>query len=208
MSTFSKNIFFFFLGVPLTKSLARLIRVGVFRGALRFRAASLAMLGTSHRPALRSGRTPSTSRRARSSWPAQGRTLSPPLPHTTLPAGPFALCIWLFITTSCVRIEIPPDVLPPETMAALMADLHLLEGRRMGDKVLYAEEVAMADYYALIFQKHGISPDQYKRSHHFYSQYPELFSGIYDLVIETLQQRQIESENIPRHTPDTTEDNF
>ena len=89
-----------------------------------------------------------------------------------------------------------------------MADLHLLEGRRMGDKVLYAEEVAMADYYAVIFQKHGITPEQCRQSHHFYSQYPELFSGIYDLVIEILQRRQLESENIPRYTPDTPEDNF
>ena len=90
-----------------------------------------------------------------------------------------------------------------------MADIHLLEGRRMGDKVLYAEDVYMADYYTLIFQKHNVTPEQYKRSHHFYSQYPELFSDVYDLVIEMLQRRQIESENALRDTPtESSYDNF
>lgn len=76
-----------------------------------------------------------------------------------------------------------------------MADIYLLEGRRMGDKVLYADDVYIKEYYALIFQKHGITPAQYTHSHLFYTRYPDQFSKIFDRIIEILQQKQIDSES-------------
>lgn len=85
-------------------------------------------------------------------------------------------------------------------MATLLADIHLLEGRRIGDRVLYTENAYMRDYYTRLFEKHGVTEEQYRRSHYFYTQYPDLFSKVYDRTIEILQQKQIESENLPNTT--------
>lgn len=124
-------------------------------------------------------------------------------------------CLWnlraisigclLLVLPACVKVEIPPDVLPPEQMASILVDIHLLEGRRSGDKVLYSENHLMEDYYKAIFEKHSITDEQYRRSHHFYTQYPDLFSKIYDQVIEDLQLLQVE---ITDPTAPARDDNF
>lgn len=200
-----KNILFFDffpVGVPQAKVLKHLAWVGVFRGPLRSRASAAQAL-PAHRPTLRSGRTPSTSR---GSGACTVTTHRPNRSASLISTYFFTILIAIQLTaTSCVKVEVPPDVLDRDAMAALLADIHLLEGRRVGDRVLYTENALIKDYYARIFEKHNITEEQYRRSHYFYTQYPELFSQVYDRTIEILQKKQIESENAPNSSTQPSE---
>ncbi|WP_124398265.1 DUF4296 domain-containing protein [Thermaurantimonas aggregans] len=188
----------FAIGLAQARSFCAFAWVGVFRGPLRSRASAVQAL-PSHRPTLRFGRTPSTSR-----W-SGARSSVTYTPHRLANLNSLNLLTILIIlhlvATSCVRVEVPPDVLDREAMAALLADIHQLEGRRVGDRVLYAENAYMKDYYTRIFEKHCVTDEQYRRSHYFYTQYPDLFSQVYDRTIEILQKKQIESENVPNPSP-------
>lgn len=108
------------------------------------------------------------------------------------------LLITLFLLHSCKRndsVEIPAGVYPPDSMAQIMADIHITEAilQQKG----YQPE--LLDYKSAMIQKtlrdNGADPDRFNLSYEYYLSVPETFSTIYDQVISEISRREAAAAN-------------
>ena len=100
--------------------------------------------------------------------------------------GLIALIGMLFIQCGKKVQMVPKEVLSFDRMIPLLVDVHLIEGARNGSLIL-GDTNDIEDYYAKVYQKHGITEGQFKKSFKFYSSYPELFIPIYEKVLDSLK---------------------
>lgn len=103
------------------------------------------------------------------------------------------LLIILFLLHSCKgsdSAEIPSGVYSPDSMAMILADIHITESilQQKG----YQPE--LLDYKSALIQKtlrdNGANPHRFNRSYEYYLSVPETFSGIYDHVISEISRRE------------------
>lgn len=71
-------------------------------------------------------------------------------------------------------------------MVPILVDIHIAEGARNGSLIL-GDTNNIADYYAKIYEKHGITEAQFKQSFSFYSKETTLFIPIYEKVLDSLK---------------------
>lgn len=71
-------------------------------------------------------------------------------------------------------------------MVAVLIDIHIIEGARNGALIL-GDTNKIEDYYAKIYDKHGIEEDAFKTTFHFLSQHPKQFIPIYEQVLDSLK---------------------
>lgn len=99
----------------------------------------------------------------------------------------------LVLLNSCKEnesVDIPAGVFPPDSMALIMADIHITEAilQQKG----YQPE--LLDYKSALIQKtlrkNNASPERFNRSYEYYLSVPETFSVIYDQVISEISQRE------------------
>lgn len=100
--------------------------------------------------------------------------------------GLMVLTLMLFIQCGKKVQTVPKTVISFDQMIPLLVDVHLIEGARNGSLIL-GDTNDIEDYYAKVYQKHGITEDQFKKSFKFYSSYPELFIPIYEKVLDSLK---------------------
>lgn len=102
--------------------------------------------------------------------------------------------------------ETRPDwVLSPDSITPVIVDLHLVEGARIGRKVL-GDTTLIDHFYDKIWQKHGLTRARFDSNFRYYSQYPKVMDGIYDDVIEELNKMEanIEGSNRKGDDPEKT----
>ncbi len=92
---------------------------------------------------------------------------------------------------------LPPTVIPYDSMAAFLADVHRLEVMIQthswhADSARYR---AMPIYYQ-IMQRHGIDPTRFRQSWDYYLTHPHHMDSVYVRVIQRLRA-QIPSSNLP-----------
>ena len=92
----------------------------------------------------------------------------------------------LFIGCASPEVKIPQNVLTPEQMMPIMVDIHVIEGARNG-AIMLGDTNGIEDYYAKVYEKHGITEDQFKTSFAFYSDNPTVFIPIYEEVLDSLK---------------------
>lgn len=92
----------------------------------------------------------------------------------------------LFIGCASPEVQIPETVLTPEQMMPIMVDIHVIEGARNG-AIMLGDTNGIEDYYAKVYEKHGITEDQFKSSFAFYSDNPTVFIPIYEEVLDSLK---------------------
>ena len=92
----------------------------------------------------------------------------------------------LFIGCASPEVQIPETVLTPEQMMPIMVDIHVIEGARNG-VIMLGDTNGIEDYYAKVYEKHGITEDQFKSSFAFYSDNPTVFIPIYEEVLDSLK---------------------
>ena len=92
----------------------------------------------------------------------------------------------LFIGCASPEVKIPQNVLTPEHMMPIMVDIHVIEGARNG-AIMLGDTNGIEDYYAKVYEKHGITEDQFKSSFAFYSDNPTVFIPIYEEVLDSLK---------------------
>ena len=92
----------------------------------------------------------------------------------------------LFIGCASPEVKIPQNVLTPEQMMPIMVDIHVIEGARNG-AIMLGDTNGIEDYYAKVYEKHGITEDQFKSSFAFYSDNPTVFIPIYEEVLDSLK---------------------
>lgn len=109
----------------------------------------------------------------------------------------------LLLALGCASApEGPPEgVLEADAFVEVMADIQLLEAS--SKKRLRREDDEAAIYrgqYQAIFETHGITEAEFRASHAWWFDHPELLIGLYDGVIERLndwERKWTESEGQP-----------
>ncbi len=80
-----------------------------------------------------------------------------------------------------------------------MVDIHLLEAtinlNGGNTSKISAIKNDTAIYKMDVFKKHNISKEQYKESFYFYTQHPEFFTEVYQLILNNLSKMQAEVTN-------------
>ncbi len=94
----------------------------------------------------------------------------------------------------------PPgkDVMKPEKLIDLLADLHYYEGifemSFSFSTYLIDFNLDSLDLYQKLFDKHGVERNKFRNSLYYYSYDPALFESLYDRVVNELNRRIIETE--------------
>jgi hypothetical protein len=98
-----------------------------------------------------------------------------------------------FACTDAYKVKIPDSVLSKEKMAAVLLDIHLLEATLN----LNAGNVNASDGKLSfdIYNKHGITKEQYEESYTFYTENPEALKEVYDIVLNELSKLQVTVSN-------------
>lgn len=91
---------------------------------------------------------------------------------------------------SCGRNSVPEGIIKQDKMAALLVDLHLVDGSvSMASQPDTINKYAFGLYKA-VFQKHQVDTAVFRKSFKYYSEHPILMDKIYDGVLKNLQTRQ------------------
>lgn len=109
------------------------------------------------------------------------------------------LC-FLVMLSSCSgsgdNLDVPDDIIPRDSMVSALFDMHLIEGAKVGQKVM-GDTVKLNTYYTKLYQKYGVTKKQYEKSFNFYSEHPETMNKMYQEVIERLNKIQQEPPRTP-----------
>lgn len=102
--------------------------------------------------------------------------------------GNYAVSVLFILFVGCAspEVKIPQNVLTPEQMIPIMVDIHVIEGARNG-AIMLGDTNGIEDYYAKVYEKHGITEDQFKSSFAFFSDNPTIFIPIYEEVLDSLK---------------------
>ncbi len=120
------------------------------------------------------------------------------------------LIVLALVLTACINRQavLPEGYFSQEKMAAIMTDIHLIEGARSGTLFL-GDTNALPDYYARIYQKHNVTEAEFKANFTWYATYPEEMKKVYDAVLVNLSKREEEVKAKVSQEPepaDTTRD--
>tara|TARA_Y100001934_G_C11947679_1_gene583365 strand:+ start:297 stop:695 length:399 start_codon:yes stop_codon:yes gene_type:complete len=80
---------------------------------------------------------------------------------------------------------IPDWVIPEDKMVKILTDVHIIEGARIGTKVL-GDSLSAKDHYEMLWHKYQISPEVYDSSFRFYSRNAERMDLMYEEVLTNL----------------------
>ena len=109
----------------------------------------------------------------------------------------------LFALTGCgdtvSQIPRPKGVLSEEKMIEVMTDMHLIEGGKVGRKIM-GDTLLLDDYYYKLFDKYQTDKETFNKSYEFYAKQPELMNSLYEKVIENLNQLQ---KSVPKWNEET-----
>ncbi len=123
------------------------------------------------------------------------------------------------LLTSCEPVEAhykkeaPDDLISEETMTQMLIDVHIIEGARSGTRIL-GDTVPAKDYYDALYAKYEVTKAQYDTNFKYYSHFPTIMTDMYDVVIDSLnlreihigeQLRQYQSPNWEEDLADTTQ---
>lgn len=97
--------------------------------------------------------------------------------------------------------EKPADVLTQETMVSIMTDIHIVEGAKVGRKIM-GDTLNIDSYYNKIYDKHGTEKEIFEKSFTYYTENPKLMDQIFEKVIEKLNAIEFDAPEGSR-VPDT-----
>ena len=104
----------------------------------------------------------------------------------------FILILFLCGFYSCSKNggTIPEGVIPKDTMISVMADIHLAESRLMMSGKYAQNTNLKSTYMQEVLHRSNIDTSRLQKSFSYYSSQPELFSEMYDKVMEEISKRQ------------------
>jgi hypothetical protein len=103
-----------------------------------------------------------------------------------------ALLATLVLLFACGQQEpMPEGLLDREKFTAVLLDAQLLEARRNHEMVVeHRQEVPIETYYQQVFEKHGITEEQFRATFDHYTKRPEELKAIYEEIIVELGRRK------------------
>jgi hypothetical protein len=113
------------------------------------------------------------------------------------PVRKLALLAAIVLASACSRekVHIPRDVIPADTMAMLIADLHITEAM-LSQKYPRRDslEIFKPAYFSALFEKYHTTEPKFRESYNFYREHPKLLESIYEEAITDLNLRSGEEE--------------
>lgn len=98
----------------------------------------------------------------------------------------------LVILSACATSDQPENLIGKQKMVKVLTEIHLLEAK-INKITIYPKDSAQQvyDHYEeLLFSDLGISKSQYEVNFNYYLDHPDEFEKIYDVVIDSLLQRE------------------
>jgi len=95
---------------------------------------------------------------------------------------------------------IPVKYIQPEQMTEILVDMHLAESTIMLNRSNDSNSSKNIEIIRGVLDKHNIDAEKYKASFDFYTAHPDIFTKIYDVVIERLTERQAKENLIAKDT--------
>ena len=102
-------------------------------------------------------------------------------------------CAALVLASACSKV--PSDVIQPEEMALLMADVHTAEAVVDMNRMSYPSDSARQAMKQSVYARHGVSSEQVDSSFAWYGRNITYYMDVYDRTIEILEHRLIETGN-------------
>ena len=106
------------------------------------------------------------------------------------------LLFLIIVAAACKKpkVEIPPEVIPPDSMVQVLTDIHIAEAA-IGQKSSTGDngDLFAASYFKFVFDKYKITELQYRNSTKFYAAHPDLYENIYSIVISEISKRQADA---------------
>lgn len=94
--------------------------------------------------------------------------------------------LWLLLAYACQKQTVPLDT---EQFRSLLIDLHKVDGTLAVNRGMRGNsELKNYAYYNNLFQKYGISREDFDSCMYYYSAQTNLFSEIYDFVVDSLNK--------------------
>jgi hypothetical protein len=114
--------------------------------------------------------------------------------------GIFSILIVFVTLSSCLyeSEDVPKDagLLQVDSMAIILADLHLIEVMRQGGKLMAFEEEFVPNLNH-VFTKHKIDSTRFLNSLEYYNQNKHLFRKVYDKILEYYASQQAKLSGTP-----------
>jgi Domain of unknown function (DUF4296) len=100
--------------------------------------------------------------------------------------------IFCSVLLACNIGSKPNDLLPPQTMIAILEDIHLIEAKVTKHSLASTDSSNMLynAWERKIFQKHQIDTAVYHRSYRYYIEHTDEFTEIYQQIIKNLEARE------------------
>ncbi|MFN0031392.1 MAG: DUF4296 domain-containing protein [Flavobacteriales bacterium] len=113
----------------------------------------------------------------------------------------YAICFMLFFACSDAQVQAPANLIEQNKFVEVLVDVRLLEGSYSA-KVQRPDTIRskMTGYYQTLFDKHGISKEQFVSSYNYYLQRNAEMIGMEDSVMMRLQSM---SKSLPSDTIST-----
>lgn len=96
--------------------------------------------------------------------------------------------------------DIPDWVISEDKMTDLLTDMHIIEGARIGTRVL-GDSLPVNAHYEKLWEKHGLSASIYDSSFRFYSRNAERMDLMYEEVLTRLTKMSTRIE-VPKERDD------
>lgn len=122
-----------------------------------------------------------------------------------LTARYFTPLIFLW-AVACAPKNVEPEeeyawVIPADSMALIMTDVHLVEGAKIGDEAI-GDTLPIAVHYQKIWDKHGITQARYDSNFLYYSRNAQMMDEVYADVLENLSKIEASTKNLPGEVDD------
>lgn len=99
----------------------------------------------------------------------------------------FNASIVLFVISACSRV--PGDVIKPDDMSALLADIHTADAVVESNYNIYSSDSARQALKQAVFDKHGVTADDVDTSMMWYGAHLEQYMKVYEKTEEILKDR-------------------
>ncbi len=91
----------------------------------------------------------------------------------------------------------PKHILSEEKFKATLIDIHLLEGKLELQKNVSDTLFYMAGRgYERVFEKHGISQEQFEETFEYYRSEPKKFDKLYETIVEELSKAEAKTKEV------------
>lgn len=103
-----------------------------------------------------------------------------------------------------VACDVPYGVLNQDDMAAVLTDIHLTEAL-VGQQYSYNDYGTKRACFESVFQKHGITRDEFNESLEWYAHHPKVFAEVYAVTVAQLGQKRTDVEAYLYHPEENPE---